>query len=241
MQFDPKKNYSFYQPPVDGNSILAVFENPTWKEQLLNRPVMGETGIHLSLLLDILRNMRCEFSEHFRNQLYKYHIGIVNAIRFSGDLSNVKQCVLEKLIEENGEILAHAVNNSKLVLLFGENAQNAYIWYRKHSGINLLKQHQCVISVYHLSNRALAQIGNASAISKFLKRKSLVGFIPLLPMESKLAVIAEYIAYTYERQNNCPFSFEDFQSFIKPFLNTNTNTNEMPEDFGTISVIGGYQ
>ncbi len=237
MKFNPDKTYSFYQPSVEGNRILAVFENPTWKEQMLNRPSMGETGIHLSMLFNILRNMECQFAKDFCNQLFKYHVGIVNAIRFSGDLANVTDSVRNWLIIENAERFATAMKNAELVLLFGENAQAGYTYFENHLGKEKDKHPKCVISIYHLSRRALAKISNATAVNKFLERKHAVGFTPRLPNEVQLAIIAEYIASKYEENNNCELGFKQFQDFIRPFLRS--GDGKIQKEFGTIKMAGG--
>ena len=241
MKFNPDKTCSFYQAPVEGNRILAVFENPTWKEQMLNRPAMGGTGVHLSILFNILRNMECQLAKDFGSQLFKYHVGIVNAIRFSGDLTNVKKEIWHPLIAENSKVFAQAVNGCKLILLFGENAQRAYDFYHDEYKITTnfkrVSEPNCVIGVYHLSTRAIANICNATALNLFLERKHTVGFIPQIPKEVQLAIIAEYIASKYEENKNCELSCRQFQDFISPFLCS--GNGKIPKEFGTIKMAGG--
>ena len=233
MKFRTDRIQSFYQPSVDGNRVLAIFENPTWKEQMLNRPVMGETGIHLSLLFENLRNMECRLSRDFGNLFSKYRIGIVNAIRFSGDLTCLKQSALDCLIDENHEIVDGAIRNSDIVFLFGEVAQKAYDYCVKGNS----RLPNSVIGIYHLSRNALMQICNPNALGKFLERKSHVGFVPQLPYETQIAVISEYIAYKYEDHEKLNLSFKEFQSFIRPFLKT--GDGKIPQDFGAIRMSGG--
>lgn len=202
---------SYYQPFMcDGKKITCVFENPTWLEELLQRPVAGIAGSRLCVLFKILRNMMCRLRDDYSSQLYRHRVCIVNGARKVSSKSIKKD--YRGLAEKNIATLKDAVLGSSLVICFGKNAQKAFnVTCRslKKDKAEAISDIQSV-EVYHLCGTAYNRLSVLDGLmQKYNLSEHLRGMVGLI-------VIAEYLATWYDMAC-CHKKMMPFSEFSAPF------------------------
>lgn len=207
-KFEEKCCY-YFQPRGEGNAITAIFENPTHLEKLANRPVVGNTGVNLYLLLNYIGILDSNLSKEFDGQLDKLKICIVNAMRVFGDVANFLPVAKKWVIADNFPALRQAVRGCSLLLLFGKSAELAYRLLRFRNCVSGIK----AISVYHLSDTALCRL-NKTSIECYLKqRKCVLKDADIVGRSGpQLKLIADYISAQYD---NTECSFVEISEFTK--------------------------
>lgn len=195
---------SYYQPFMcDGKKITCVFENPTWLEELLQRPVAGIAGSRLCVLFKILRHMDCKLSSDFDSQLFRHRVCIVNGVREVYSTSaNISDCKYRELVKANEGKLKEAVEDACLVVCFGNRAEIAMreIGYRGK-----------YVKVYHLSDKGLGKIILLDDIL------SAYNFPASFRGLARLIVVAEYLATWYDAVISVDKELISFSEFTKPF------------------------
>lgn len=161
MKFDSRRTYPYYQPPREGNKILIVLDNPTWKEICLGRPAVCETGDNLGILLWMLNNMNSDALNDYSGQFVKNDVCIVNAITQCGDFEGVPIETLVKAHLINVIPLKAAAKVAELILVFGSIAKNVY---KRIMATDNAK----VIFLYHLSPKVVNRFNNVKSLNEWL-------------------------------------------------------------------------
>ena len=182
------KTCAYYQAPVDGNPIVAVFENPTWREYALGRPVTGVAGANLSVIFRLLRLMhrtgKLNPAGIREIDLYKCRCAIVDASRKAYSRSTNRSADdFRKDVEANIENLQTLIGEGKIVVCFGERARQALDILRKREKCSPKVQ----INVCQLSNTALARFAVLDRLRRWLHlSEAMIGLVPLI-------IVTEYI------------------------------------------------
>lgn len=190
------------QRPTGDNKVVCVFEQPTWREYLLKRPVSGETGCNLEILFNLLKSVDGCISEDIRNQFDRYKCCIVNARWIKTERGANTECFLQKL--SDGDERIKYLLNASLIFCFGNEAAvaiNALARTHKRlfSSIN-------IVSVYHLSQTAMMQLHNTDKI--FEEYGLSKEWQPLMP----LIIVAEYVLSRIEKRD-----VGEFCEFVEGF------------------------
>ena len=164
MKFDSKRTYPYYQPPREGNKILIVLDNPTWKEIGLGRPAVCETGDNLGILLWMLNNISSDALNDYSGQFVKNDVCIVNAITQCGDFEGVSIETLKKAHLINEIPLKSAAEVAKLTIVFGNVARYVYK--------NIMTTDKTkVLFLHHLSPRVVNRFNNVSTLNEWLSNQ----------------------------------------------------------------------
>lgn len=211
------KTCAYYQAPVDGNPIVAVFENPTWREYALERPVTGVAGANLCVIFRLLRLMfrmgKLKCTGVHETDLYKCRCAIVDASR--KEYSNSKDRSdhdFKEDVKNNAEMLVKVIGKDKIVVCFGGRASKAL----KILGRSCSPRMQ--IDVCQLSNLAISKFAMLDLLRRRLHlSEAMIGFVPLI-------VIAEYIC-----DRMLGGKFYTFREFYKDFRKG--GNGDYPEKF----------
>lgn len=176
------KTCAYYQAPVDGNPIVAVFENPTWREYALGRPVTGVAGANLCVIFRLLRLMHRTGKSNLAGireiDLYKCRCAIVDASRKAYLKStNRSDCDFKKDVATHIETLQTLIGDDKIVICFGGRARRALDILRKSEKCSPKVQ----INVCQLSNTALARFAVLDRLRRWLHlSEAMIGLVPLI-------------------------------------------------------------
>lgn len=201
------KTCAYYQAPVDGNPIVAVFENPTWREYALERPVTGVAGANLCVIFRLLRlmhrNGKLNLSEIRENDLYKCRCAIVDVSRKAYSKStNCSDDDFKKDVEAHIETLQTLIGEGKIVICFGGRARQALDILRKSENCSQKIQ----INVCQLSNTALTKFAVLDGLRRRLHlSEAMIGLVPLI-------VVTEYICARLQGEH-----MGEFREFYKGF------------------------
>ena len=201
------KTCAYYQAPVDGNPIVAVFENPTWREYALGRPVTGVAGANLCVIFRLLRLMhrtgKLNPAGIREIDLYKCRCAIVDAsCKAYSRSTNRSADDFRKDVEANIENLQTLIGEGKIVVCFGERARQALDILRKREKCSPKVQ----INVCQLSNTALSKFAALEGLRKRLQlTEAMIGVVPMI-------IISEYIGARLQGEN-----VGEFRSFYKGF------------------------
>ena len=195
---------SYYQPfQGEGKKITCVFENPTWLEELHQRPVAGVAGSRLCGLFKILRHMDCQLTKDLKTQLFRRRVCIVNGVRKVSSVS-IKRKDYLSLIDDNQKTLRCAISNADMIICFGGRAEMAL--KKVDAGVKYAK-------TYHLCGRAFNRLVNLSGLGEsYGLPESHLGLVGLI-------VIAEYLATWYQQWKSGK-EYISFAKFAKPFQRT---------------------
>ena len=198
----------YYQPPADGNPIVAVFENPTWREVCFGRPVMGVAGSNLCVLFQLLRALWVKADGFIRGVprecFYRCKCAIVDGSK------SVYSCSKEKSdgkfqsdVAQNADLIRGVLSEEAIVVCFGKRASKAIDIVIQDSEIIL--KHR--VDVCQLSTLGLQRISNTGGLLNSLKLPECMrGMIPLL-------IVAEYILAKLAQKE-----VGDFETFKKGFV-----------------------
>jgi len=150
-----------YQQGFEGNRVLFVFESPGKLEYELNRPVVGNTGVHLCILCERIRSKaaKSKYSsvQDISRDICKQTASILNISavslpKKSADQLNKEErrSIAEKLIarKEFQELLQSAL----VVICFGRLAWD--MGDIIESKLNDCGNNYKIIYTYHLSSKA---------------------------------------------------------------------------------------
>lgn len=199
------KTCACYQAPVDGNPIVAVFENPTWREYALGRPVTGVAGANLCVIFRLLRLMhrtgKLKIVGIREIDLYKCRCAIVDASHKAYSKStNRSDDEFRASVEKNSKTLQALIGTDKIVICFGKRARQA---------LDILGEKCCPkiqINVCQLSNTALSKFAVLEGLRKRLHlSEAMLGVVPMI-------IISEYISARLQGEN-----VGEFCNFYKGF------------------------
>ncbi len=201
---------SYYQPFQGDASrkITCIFENPTWLEELHHRPVAGVAGSRLCALFKVLRNMQCKLTTDFGTHMFRHKVCIVNgARRVYSTSTSITDATYRKYVEENRPELESALENSKMIICFGDRAEVA---------LKEVCSTKRYAKVYHLSDTGISRLCNLGELRiRYSLPESHRGLVILL-------IYAEYLARWYEN-NNYTTKFSDF---TEPFRHNGAEEDE---------------
>lgn len=158
-----------YQQGVKGNRVLFVFESPGRFEHELQRPVAGETGVHLCMLCEKLRSLAAKNQNKFVRDIGKDFCKVgASIINIAPDWlpwkdkAQTKRKSASELLKEEKQNYAEALPirlnnltsfaNVRVILCFGQLAWDVAKLIKKER--EKISRSFCIITTYHLSGRA---------------------------------------------------------------------------------------
>lgn len=158
-----------YQQGVKGNRVLFVFESPGRFEHELQRPAVGETGVHLCMLCEKLRFLAAKSQNKFVRDIgkdfCKVGASIINIapdwLPWKDEAQTKRKSASELLKEEKmkyAEALPVRLNNLTsfanvhVILCFGQLSWDVAKLIEEER--EKTSRSFCIITTYHLSGRA---------------------------------------------------------------------------------------
>lgn len=187
-----------YKEGTPNNRFVCVFACPTDRERDARVPVVGKTGDRLHLLMEKLREFKCEIDEE--------DVCIVNSSSVVHNSADQDSVVKAHEIIENMDVLYKCVfaGGIKFVLLFGKTAAQAWrvlLHERKRKG-EPMKSYDGIraIKSVHLSPRSMNKVSPGQELPQ--KIDVLAKYIQMsLNSNSELMEFEDYIcAYTNQRK-----------------------------------------
>ena len=120
----------YYQPAVVGNGVLCIFERPTTSEVQVGRPVVGDTGEHLCMLCEYMRNVDDGIMVSDINDFCSRRMGILNVstlplcddpLADGKDASGLNDCQIgeyRRMFEQRCDV-KDAIAKANCILCFG--------------------------------------------------------------------------------------------------------------------------
>lgn len=197
----------YYQAPLKGNPVVAIFQCPGFWENKVGAPAAGITGYNLCRVFECLRRLIKRDDELpagiEKRHLYKCRIMVTNANDKVHGSNDRKSIIRKEMLEPmNLKRLQDEIKDARLVLCFGDLASEAYDSLRQQWKQEQ-KSMQIVIKTYHLSPKVFRLIDimcskqNSSPIS----------------YDMKIMFFAKYICDRL--RNGGGEAFDGFRNFIQ--------------------------
>lgn len=160
-----------YQQGIQGNRVLFVFESPGRFEHELQRPAVGETGVHLCMLCERLRalaaNSQNESLRDIGKDFCKVGASIINiasdwlpeiksdtksgTYKNSYQLTTDERKAILRQLKQRAEF-GSLMRRADVIICFGRLAWDMLETIKEKRA--MVKRGFCIITTYHLSGRA---------------------------------------------------------------------------------------